>query len=92
MRTPTELYEYLEQNKENITKEEWQDIFKEMLKMLFEDEYKEMVIDVFENIKAEIQKALNEDKATDTENAKVQAIALMWCLEVIDKHLGKESE
>jgi len=41
-----------------------------------------------EDIKTEIQKALDEDKATDTENAKVQAIALMWCLEVIDKHIG----
>ena len=45
-----------------------------------------------DDIKAEIQKALDEDKATDTENAKVQAIALMWCLEVIDKHIGGDKE
>ena len=43
-----------------------------------------------EDIKAKIQKALDEDKATDTENAKVQAIALMWCLEIIDKYIGEE--
>ena len=46
------------------------------------------VLSAIEDIKTEIQKALDEDKATDTENAKVQAIALMWCLEVIDKHIG----
>ena len=45
-----------------------------------------------EDIKTEIQKALDEDKATDTENAKVQAIALMWCLEVIDKYTGGTDE
>lgn len=45
------------------------------------------IINAIEDIKAEIQKALDEDKATDTENAKVQAIALMWCLEIIDKHI-----
>lgn len=50
------------------------------------------VISAIEDIKAEIQKALDEDKATDTENAKVQAIALMWCLEIIDKHTKGESE
>lgn len=55
------------------------------------DEALDMAIQAIQalaQIKAEIQKALDEDKATDTENAKVQAIALMWCLEIIDKHIG----
>ena len=34
-----------------------------------------------EDIKTEIQKEIDIDKATNTENAKVQAIILMWALE-----------
>ncbi len=37
-----------------------------------------------DKIKAEIQKVL--DAEPDTENAKAQALALMWCLEIIDKY------
>ena len=92
MRTPTELYEYLEQNKENITKEEWQDIFKEMLKMLFEDEYKKMVIDVFENIKAEIQAKADSIPWRNTLYQDGQIEALEDVIELIDKHIGKENE
>ena len=44
---------------------------------------------VIEDIKAEIEEPLNENRIIDTDDARVQAIALMWCLQTIDKHLEK---
>ena len=47
---------------------------------------------VIEDIKAEIRKPLEDDNYLHSANARVQAIALMWCLQVIDKHIsGKEN-
>ena len=43
---------------------------------------------VIEDIKTEIRKPLDEERFFDTENAKAQAIALNWCLEIIDKHIN----
>ena len=57
----------------------------------YKHKYRELLRTV-EDIKTEIQKALDDDKTYDTENAKVQAIALMWCLEVIDKHIDGEKD
>ena len=48
---------------------------------------KAVPIEVLREIRAEIQKPLNEERFFDTDNAKSQAIALNWCLEIIDKHL-----
>jgi hypothetical protein len=39
-----------------------------------------------EQIRAEIEKPLLIERYADTESAKAQAIALSWCLEVIDKY------
>lgn len=47
------------------------------------ERYQKLVV---EDIKAEIQKPLNEERFFDTDNAKAQAIALRWCLDIIDKH------
>lgn len=38
------------------------------------------------DIRAEIERPLRIERYADTESAKAQAIALSWCLEVIDKH------
>lgn len=42
---------------------------------------------VIEDIKAEIRKPLDESRVIDSDTARAQAIALSWCLEVIDKHI-----
>ena len=47
---------------------------------------------VIEDIKADIRKPLDEERTFDTENAKAQAIALNWCLEIIDKHIESISK
>ena len=47
---------------------------------------------VIEDIRAEIQKPLEQERFFDTENAKAQTIALRWCLEIIDKHIKGEQE
>ena len=41
---------------------------------------------VLDKIRAEIEKPLLIERYADTESAKAQAIALSWCLEVIDKY------
>ena len=43
-----------------------------------------------ERIKAEIQKVL--DVEGDSENARAQALALMWVLEIIDKYASEECD
>lgn len=45
-------------------------------------------VDVLEQIRAEIQKVLDAERDFTSENAKAQAIALSWCLEIIDKYKG----
>ena len=40
----------------------------------------------FEQIRAEIQKVLDAERDFTSENARAQAIALSWCLEIIDKY------
>ena len=47
---------------------------------------------VIEGIKAEIEKPLKEERFFDTENAKAQAIALRWCMEIIDKHISRKEK
>ena len=44
---------------------------------------------VIDDIKAEIEEPLNENRTIDTDDARAKAIALMWCLQTIDKHLEK---
>ena len=39
-----------------------------------------------DKIRAEIEKPLLVERYADTESAKAQAIALSWCLEIIDKY------
>lgn len=41
---------------------------------------------ILDKIRAEIEKPLREEIFFDTENAKAQAIALNWCIEIIDKY------
>ena len=45
-----------------------------------------------EKIKAEIQKVLDKERDFSTESAKAQAMALMWCLEIIDKYASEECD
>lgn len=44
---------------------------------------------VIDDIKAEIEEPLHENRTINTDDARAQAIALMWCLQTIDKHLEK---
>ena len=46
---------------------------------------------VIEDIKAEIRQPLEDDNYLHSANARAQASALMWCLQVIDKHITGES-
>ena len=50
-----------------------------------------IINEVLEDIKAEIQKPLEQERFFDTENAKAQAIALRWCLEIIDKYKAERT-
>ena len=43
-----------------------------------------------EKIRAEIQKVLDTERDFTSENAKAQAIALMWVLELFDKYAEQE--
>ena len=45
-----------------------------------------------DKIKAEIQKVLDKERDFTSENAKAQAMALMWCLEIIDKYASEECD
>ena len=45
---------------------------------------------MLDKIKAEIQKVL--DVEGDSESAKAQALALLWCLELIDKYAEQEPQ
>lgn len=45
------------------------------------------LIDVLQEIRQEIEKPLHDERFFDTADAKAQAIALNWCLEIIDKHM-----
>ena len=45
-----------------------------------------------DKIKAEIQKVLDQERDFYSENAKAQAMALMWCLEIIDKYASEECD
>ena len=45
---------------------------------------------VIEQIRDEIQKVINAERDFTSENAKAQAIALSWCLEIIDKYTKGE--
>ena len=47
---------------------------------------KEHIKEVLDKIRAEIEKPLREEMFFDTDNAKAQAIALNWCIEIIDKY------
>ena len=46
----------------------------------------EPTVDVLDKIRDEIEKPLLVERYADTESAKAQAIALSWCLEIIDKY------
>ena len=52
----------------------------------------ERVFKAVEDIKTEIEKPLREERFFDTDTAKAQAIALKWCLEIIDKHISGEEQ
>lgn len=41
---------------------------------------------VLEQIRDEIQKVINAERDFTSENARAQAIALNWCLDIIDKY------
>lgn len=45
------------------------------------------LVEVFDKMRTEIEKPLRDERCFDTADAKAQAIALNWCLEIIDKHL-----
>lgn len=47
---------------------------------------------VLDKISAEIEKPLREEIFFDTDNAKAQAIALNWCIEIIDKYRTGSNE
>ena len=45
-----------------------------------------------DKIKAEIRKVLDKERDFTSENAKAQAMALMWCLEIIDRYASEECD
>lgn len=48
--------------------------------------------EVFDKIRAEIKRPLEIERYADTDSAKAQAIALNWCIEIIDKYTKGEGE
>ena len=48
--------------------------------------------EALQEIRQEIEKPLHDERFFDTENAKAQYIALNWCIEIIDKHIGGDNE
>ena len=44
--------------------------------------------DVLDKIRAKIEKLLKTERDFTTEIAKAQAIALIWCIEIIDEYKG----
>lgn len=47
-------------------------------------------VNVLDKIRAEIKRPLEIERYFDTDSAKAQAIALNWCIEIIDKYLKGE--
>lgn len=45
---------------------------------------------MLEKIKAEIRKMLDRERDFTSENARVQALALVWVLELIDRYAEQE--
>ena len=45
-----------------------------------------------DKIKAEIQKVLDKERDFTSENAKAQALALLWVLELFDKYASEECD
>lgn len=52
---------------------------------------KDSINEVLDKIRAEIKRPLEIERYADTDSAKAQAIALNWCIEIIDKY-RKEQE
>ena len=53
--------------------------------------HKVLPIEVLDKISAEIKRPLEIERYADTDSAKAQAIALNWCIEIIDKYTKGES-
>ena len=53
---------------------------------------KAVPIDVLDKIRAKIEEPLKINEGMHTESAKAQAIALSWCIEIIDKYRNEVSE
>ena len=49
-------------------------------------------MDALDKIRAEIEEPLKINEGMHTESAKAQAIALSWCIEIIDKYRGDANE
>ena len=47
---------------------------------------------VLDKIRAKIEEPLKINEGMHTESAKAQAIALSWCIEIIDKYRNEVSE
>ena len=47
---------------------------------------------VLDKIRAEIERVLNTERDFTTESAKAQAIALGWCIEIIDKYKAESED
>ena len=45
---------------------------------------------VLDKIRAEIEEPLKINEGMHTDSAKAQAIALSWCIEIIDKYIGTD--
>ena len=45
---------------------------------------------VLDKIRAEIEEPLKINEGMHTDSAKAQAIALSWCIEIIDKYRGTD--
>ena len=48
------------------------------------------VDDVLDKIRAKIEEPLKINEGMHTESAKAQAIALSWCIEIIDRYMKGE--
>lgn len=51
-----------------------------------------LVDDALDKIRSKIEEPLKINEGMHTESAKAQAIALSWCIEIIDKYRNEVSE
>ena len=56
------------------------------------ENYEPVDREIFDKIRAKIEEPLKINEGMHTDSAKAQAIALSWCIEIIDKYRNREGE